>query len=528
MPIRLRLAFMVALITILIVVAGGIAFDAALGGGIKAAIERSLTRRAGRIEADISAHLLPLIGASAGNTASKTMLTLQPDQSLVQVIGSAGDLAYATQVAGTVPLVAGFELGQARKHAVWLERRNTAWKNAHLLLAEADPAHPGEVIVVGASMDQINDSLRRLHDALFIGGPLLVLLATAGAWLLARDALQPVERLRAQAAMISSAGLDAKLAVPGTRDELAALAATLNALLARLHASQSRQRDFVAAASHELRTPLAALKAEIEMAGHPGRNPADLQDTLDEVDRRIGHLIHLSESLLMLAQGDEGVLLIQPVLQPLEPLVARSLAAYQSCAERKGVNLLLDADGDVECVVDGMRFCQVVENLLDNAIRYAPAKSFVEVSLRYAGSMAVLEVVDHGSGIPEDFLPRVFERFSRADPSRALGRPVHYNDAGQDDAGQDEVEVGESTPGGSRNDGGSGLGLAIVRMLVEQSGGTVAITNLPAGGTRVTVQIPLVNNGEVDDPAGRSSESELGSVGDVATSPGVRQGTDRE
>ncbi len=497
MPIRLRLAAIVAVVAAVIVLGGSIAFDASLAGGIRATIERSLVRRAGRVEADISAHTLPLATGGAGSST----VVLQPDQSLVQVIGPAGNLEYTTEVAGALPLVNGAGLHEARNHLVWIEASRAVWKNAHLLLVKTFTLGSEQTVVVGASMDQMNDSLSRLHDALFIGGPLLILLAAAGAWVLTRGALRPVEHLRAQAEAISDAGLGTRLTDPRTHDELSALAVTLNALLERLYASQSQQRGFVAAASHELRTPLAALKAELELACGPGKSVESFQETLDVVNHRVEDMIYLSEQLLTLAQGEEltqgmtqehrGELPMQSAVQLLEPLIAESLSAYQASAARKGIDLLLDAEPDIACMVDGMGFRRVVENLLDNAIRYAPANSFVEVGLHRhysseSGDMAVFEVIDHGQGIPESFLPKAFDLFTRADPSR-----------------------------GAAGDGlkGSGLGLAIVRMFVKRFGGFAGITNLPNGGTRVFVQLPLADGTpEVSEREGSTSQKLSGQV----------------
>ena len=333
------------------------------------------------------------------------------------------------------------------------------------------------IVATGATLDHLNDAFRQLHHSLWLVGPLVVVAAAVGAWILAGRVLQPVDKMRAEADAISDAGLDSRLAVPGTNDSLAALAVTLNRLLDRLQSSLSGQREFVSAASHELRTPLAALKAEIEMANHAGSlSPDDQQAVFDEVEYRVEQLIRLSESLLVLAQGDEGSMRFNLVLQPVEPLVRDSLAAYQAAAGCKEVMLALDTEPGVECEVDGVRFEQIVGNLLDNAIRYAPSGSVVEVSLHRCQDTAVLTVIDQGPGMPEEFLPVAFDRFSRGDPSRSLS--------------------GEGSSG-------SGLGLAIVRMLVERHGGTVSIDNLPSGGAQATVEIPSPTRPPVGSSANR-------------------------
>ena len=229
----------------------------------------------------------------------------------------------------------------------------------------------------------------------------------------------------------------------------------MNRLLARQQAALARERRLVADASHELRTPLAALRAELELALRPGR-PHDrvllaVADAVHDADR----LSHLAEDLLLLARSDEGAVIIHRERQPVRHVLADAVEA--AMARAGGALLKLDAPADLVAEVDADRLRQAVDNLLDNALRVAPAGSVVRVDARLDDGLLLIAVADAGPGFPEDFLPHAFERFRRSDLAR------------------------------DRRHGGAGLGLAIVKAIAEAHGGWVRASNDPAGGARVQI-----------------------------------------
>jgi hypothetical protein len=454
MALRLRLALVVAALTAVLVAGGSVAFALSMSAGTRATLEHSLQRRARRVDAQLGARLLPVAGGD--NRPAPSV-----DQSTVQILGPLGRLLYTTAAAGPTPLLSGAMLPQAQRGPVWGQQRRPGWDNPHLVLAEPVGRGSADVVVVGASLDQVFDTTHRVDLVLELAGPLVVAASAIGAWLLAGSALRPVERLRAQVQEISAGDPRTRIPRPGTHDELAALADTFNDLLDRLRGLVDRQRLFVAAASHELRTPLAALAAELEMAGRTTPDAGNLAEVTRRLAGRVAELGRLSNSLLVLAHADEGAALLHIEPQPLQPLIATSLAGYRAVAEHRGLTLVLDANPFVVAPVDAIRFRQVVENLVDNAVRYSPRGALVEVGLRRTGSTAVIDVRDHGPGFPAEFAPHAFERFSRADPSR------------------------------SRDEGGAGLGLAIVWTIVSAHGGTVTVATAPGGGAIATVSLPL-------------------------------------
>ena len=482
MPIRLRLAVIVGLLVSVLVAGGGLLFTSRLVHDMRATLARTLRQRARRVDAQLLAHLLPL---SAHPRPA-------PDQSIVQVLTDTGAVWYTTGAAGRSSLVGTSRFDAVVHTARQLQVDRAGWRNPRLVLAEPGPSGTGTVVVVGASLDQVLDSNGHVDLALLIGGPLVVLLSAAGAWLLAGRALEPVERLRARAAQISASDPSGLLPVPSTRDELAALASTLNDLLDAVHTSVRDQRHFVAAASHELRSPLAALHAGLEMASQPGAGPEALHDALGHAIVRVDQLVELTDRLLLVAQADDGALHLHTKPWPVGPIVADALELHRDRAERRGVLLVLDADPDASASVDEPLLRDVVANLLDNAVRHSPAGAAVEVSVRSGGHSpptdtnghsppdrtnghipptgAGITVRDHGFGFPPGFLPDAFKPFSRPDGAR------------------------------DRATGGAGLGLTIVQRIVEAHGGQVHLTNHPEGGAIVSVVLPAVDAPESPRP----------------------------
>ncbi len=313
-------------------------------------------------------------------------------------------------------------------------------------------------MIVATSLEATDEAVARVRDALLIGGASAVVLAAIGGWFLSAAALRPVERMRRQAAEISAHDAASRLQVPRTRDELAALAATMNDLLTRLHDASARQRAFVADAGHELRTPLAVLRTELELANRPQRDEAELREAVQHVANGVDRLARLTEDLLLLARADE---LIEPRFETAR--LADVLAVVvQTATEGAGhpvATVAVDVPIDLEVRAVPSLLRRAAENVLENALRYAPVDSTVTVRGSRRGSEVIIEVVDHGPGFPPEFLPFAFERFRRAGDAR------------------------------SRADGGTGLGLAIVRSIAELHGGTASARNAAAGGAVVTFSI---------------------------------------
>jgi signal transduction histidine kinase len=317
---------------------------------------------------------------------------------------------------------------------------------------QAGPPGARRTIIVGQQFGGITDSQRSLRLTLLVTYPLLLAVLALIAWRVVGAALRPVEALRSSAETISGTGQDARLPVPASRDEIQALALTLNSMLDRLAAARLRQRSFVADAAHELRSPLASMQTQLEVAAHLDERTAATDDLLAEVLR----MKTLVEDLLTLARLDADT---SPGRAP-RPVHLRALLA--DVTQNRSDDRVTVTTYDVPDLVvwghhDGLR--RAFANLVDNAVRHAATS--VEVAAQRDGHTVDVTVRDDGSGIPEDQHENVFERFTRLDDAR------------------------------DRDAGGSGLGLAIARGLVRGAGGEITLDSSAGGGLTVHVVLPL-------------------------------------
>ena len=245
--------------------------------------------------------------------------------------------------------------------------------------------------------------------------------------------------------------------MPRSNDEISRLATTLNAMLERLEAAFEHERRFVADASHELRTPLALLRAEIEVTLRRQRTAGELEATLRSAAEETERLSRLAEDLLLIARADRGGLPIRRQLVPASEIFATVVRRFSGRADRLGAGTLVVEGGDLGLDADPERLTQAIGNLVDNALGHG-AHSIVLSAVEHNG-LAELHVADDGDGFPEDFLPRAFDRFSRADEARSRG--------------------------------GTGLGLSIVELIASAHGGRARAANRPGGGADVWIELPL-------------------------------------
>jgi len=252
--------------------------------------------------------------------------------------------------------------------------------------------------------------------------------------------------------------------VPSTGDEVSRLAVTFNDLLSRLHHALDRERAFVADAGHELRTPLTVLKGELELGRRPGRTRESLLATVEVAAFETERLTRLTEDLLVLARSNEGTAggWVELDVTALVDTAARALARV---AEDRHVRLPTPESGAVWASADPGGLRRAVDNVLVNALRFAPAGTTIDVTVLRRDARAVVTIPDHGPGFPPEFLPVAFERFTQADTTR------HRN------VGADALH-------------GSGLGLAIVAAIMADHQGTASVHNHVEGGAVVTLSWP--------------------------------------
>jgi two-component system OmpR family sensor kinase len=332
--------------------------------------------------------------------------------------------------------------------------------------AEAFPdPFDGGTTVVAVPMRDVDQTLQRLVlvEGLVIAGVLLLIGILAG--VVVRVGLLPLDRIGHTAGAIAGGDLSHRVTTTDPRTEVGRLGNSLNAMLDRLEsafaerrASENRLRQFIADASHELRTPLASIRgyAELFRIG-AARERADTEKAMRRIEDEAARMGVLVEDLLTLARLDE----VRETERTDVDLVALSRDAVDDArATAPDREVALNADGAATVLGEPHQLRQVLGNLVRNALVHTPPATPIEVSVARADGEVVLEVRDHGPGLPTDDSDALFERFWRAEAGRERGK------------------------------GGAGLGLAIVAGIVEGHGGNVSAANAPGGGASFVVRLP--------------------------------------
>jgi heavy metal sensor kinase len=316
------------------------------------------------------------------------------------------------------------------------------------------------VILVAHELGEVEEVLGRMTLVMAALLPLALLVAGAGGLVLAGRSLAPVDQITRSATRLSERDLSQRLPVAGG-DELGRLAATFNALIARLEQAFERQRRLTADASHELRTPLSIIRAITSQKLLPGgrrRTPEEYEEALAQVDEAASYMARLVARLLVLARADAGQVRLERETVELAELLEHVAGQV---GEAAGRSIRVHAAGPAPVSGDPLRLTELFLNLLGNATRYTPPEGMVTVEVRRQGGEAVVVVKDTGIGIPPEHLPHVFERFYRVDQARA------------------------------REAGGAGLGLAIARWIVDAHRGAIRAESEPGHGTTMTVTLPI-------------------------------------
>jgi heavy metal sensor kinase len=308
----------------------------------------------------------------------------------------------------------------------------------------ADSGGPAHEHAASAE-ERVEQELREIFVVLALGLPVVVALAGFGGYLLARRALAPIDHLSTEARRISADRLHERLSVPNQRDEIGRLAAVINDTLARLESSFGQLRRFTADASHELRTPLSVIRGIGEMGLRDTRTPAEYKDAIGSMLEEVDRLTRLVDTLLRLSRGDAGTVRLAPERIDLG-LLARDVAASLSVlAEERRQLVSVSGDDGVHVTGDRLVLRDAITNVIDNAIKYSPNESTIDVRIGRDGHDASLSVTDQGPGIAAEHRERIFDRFYRIDEGR------------------------------SRDTGGTGLGLAIAKWAVEANGGRISV-----------------------------------------------------
>jgi two-component system OmpR family sensor kinase len=448
LPIRLRLTLAFALAMAIVLAATGAFLYVRLGSSLDESLNESLQARA--------AELAPLV---TRNTSVLQGSAYASDETFAQVLASDNRVIDATSQVGRRPLLdAGERARAATRGPLFFERsRVPGIEGATRLLATPiDGPSGSSVLAVGASLEERDEALRGFLGELLLIGPGALLLASLLGYGIATAALRPVEAMRAEAEAVSAAEPGRRLPLPPSRDEVSRLGETLNAMLGRLESGLERERSFVADASHELRTPLGLLKAELDVALRRPRSKEELEDALRSAAAETDRLSRLAEDLLVLARSDRGMLPLRTEPLSAGNITARVAERFAHRAQAVNRTIEVDASPGIDIVADGPRLEQALGNLVDNALRHGGGA--IRLSAAKRSGAVELHVVDEGAGFPPGFLPRAFERFTRADEARTRG--------------------------------GTGLGLAIARVIAVAHGGSAHAVNRDGAGADVWLSIP--------------------------------------
>lgn len=308
---------------------------------------------------------------------------------------------------------------------------------------------PGSSVLVAA-----------FNQSLLWSGAVAAAVGVVLVWLLSRRILSPVRTLSVAAGRIGQGDLSQRVQAGG-RDEIGELGRTFNSMAGRLEQVERQRRNMMSDVAHELRTPLSNIQGYVEAIRDGLVEPTS--ETLESMHRQVLHLADLVEDLRVLALAEAGDLRLRIEAHAIGDVLREAVEPFRPRARAQEVELSLSVAPELPHVsMDPTRISQVVANLLENAIRHTPEGGAVALTAGPGSpGMVRVTVSDTGEGIPPDDLPSVFDRFYRADPSRA------------------------------RATGGVGLGLTIAKQLVEAHGGTMSAQSGPEGGAVFVFELPF-------------------------------------
>ncbi len=446
-PIRLRLtlAFAIAMAILL----------AALGYFVYARFESELSDQ---IDQSLRTHGDDIASLLSQRDLSGSGKLLGREESFAQVLTPGGAIYATTPQLGQHPQLTPPEAARAARSSFVVTRPHirSITGQGRLLARPAQGQGGSFVVVVAASLDDRNESLRNLREILLVGGPVALLLASLAGYAVSGAALRPVEAMRRRAAAISASEPDQRLPVPAADDELRRLSETLNQMLGRLEAALVRERAFVDNASHELRTPLALHKTELELALRYAKTPEEMRAAISSAIVEVDRLIQLAEDLLVLARAQEGELALDLRRVRVAELLGGVRRRFAARLGESGRPLVVAPVDGVTVDGDAMRLEQALANLVENAIQHGGGE--ITLSASETGGEVEIHVEDQGPGFPPEFIDRAFERFSRGDPARA----------------------GD----------GTGLGLAIVEAIALAHRGSAHAANRNGSGADVWIELP--------------------------------------
>ena len=440
----------------------------AVDTNLRAAGWRSVTPDPTRSDKESDEELRQLILLS--NTPARLLAT---DGTVLQT-----DPLFPTGITVSPEMLANANAGDSRFETIQIPVGTYRLYTAPVRMHETRVA----IVQVVNSLDEQMKTLREMRAVLAWLIPISLILAGIGGAFLAGRTLAPITRVRRKVELIvDQTDLSHRVSEGLPDDEVGRLARTFDQLLERVQQAMARERQFTSDASHELRTPLTVLKGELSVALNRPRPADEYRATLARLEPTVDDMSQLVEDLLTLTRaaankenaGQERVNLTELLLQVCERM--------KVLADAKGITLNAPpANAGLITLGDRLKLQRVLINLIDNALRYTPKGGRVDIAMRRKEAEVFIDVRDTGRGIRPEHLPRLFQRFYRADSDRA------------------------------RDSGGSGLGLAITQAIVQAHHGRINVESQPGKGSCFTVCLPLA---DIEPERGRLEEGESGRKG---------------
>ena len=335
---------------------------------------------------------------------------------------------------------------------------------SHLHLLQGRPL----LIRLAYSTEPLRARLFEFIGLLILAMPFALLAAGFAGYRVAGKALTPLEQMARRTEQITARKLSERIPVDNPNDELGHMARVLNGLLARLEESFEKLQHFTSDVSHELRTPLAAMRSVGEVGLQEDHSIEKYRDIIGSMLEEVARLTAMIDTLLTIAHADSGEIVLQRSVFSMMDLLRESVAVVSVLAEDKKQTISVSGDDQVCVNADRSFLRMAVINLIDNAVKYSPAKSSIRLNLSYDDSpssqnrLVQLAIEDEGPGIPKDKASRVFDRFYRVDEGR------------------------------TRDAGGAGLGLAIAKWAVEVHGGAIQVAPRLPNGSIFSIHLPAV------------------------------------
>ena len=417
LSVRWRLTFAFAAVMACVLAATGLFVTQRIEANLDSALNASLQAQASGLAALAQQSDTGLAEANARRVGGDQL-------QLAQLIDANGRVIDATVGAPREPLLTPPTLAGTPYGTVILNQTLPDGQPVRLLAVSIRAQGQQLLAVVGQSLNQRNQAISNLTSVLFVGGPLALLLSSLAGYVLAGVALGPVEAMR------------------------------------------RRERAFIADASHELRSPLTMLRTELELMARDRPSGAEFDAATASAIEETERLSRLADDLLLLSRADQRELQLQSsTLSPAELIEAAAARARRRTSRDLRIKIG-ELDELPQVLADGDRIAQAIDNLLDNALRYAATE--VELTARTTDSSVEFHVCDDGAGFALEFLPRAWERFSRSDSARTLE--------------------------------GAGLGLSIVLTIAELHGGRAGAANRPLAGADVWISLPALTSAGAPPP----------------------------